>query len=146
MILSFCRGPSSDQDSLIWETESRRITVQGQPRQIVHKAPISKITRVKWIRGVAQEAEHLLCKHKALSSNSTPALPFLPYPPAKKDCPQPSLADLLSSGIKMETHLLSTAPPAAPLLKHDLSSPCCSILSFLLNKKFPVTLTSKVHE
>jgi hypothetical protein len=28
--------------------------VQGQPRQIVHETPISKITRAKWTGGVAQ--------------------------------------------------------------------------------------------
>jgi hypothetical protein len=33
---------------------------------------ISKITRTKWTEGVAQAVEHLLCKHKALSSNSSP--------------------------------------------------------------------------
>jgi hypothetical protein len=31
--------------------------------------PIFKITRTKWTRGVAEVTEHLLCKHKALSSN-----------------------------------------------------------------------------
>jgi hypothetical protein len=31
--------------------------------------PISKISRAKWIESVAQGLEHLLCKHKALSSN-----------------------------------------------------------------------------
>jgi hypothetical protein len=31
--------------------------------------PISKITRVKWTRGVPQVVEYLLCKHKAQSSN-----------------------------------------------------------------------------
>jgi hypothetical protein len=34
--------------------------------------PISKITRVKWTRGMAHAVEHLLCKHKALSSNFSP--------------------------------------------------------------------------
>jgi hypothetical protein len=46
--------------------------VQGQSRQIVGVTPISKITRAKWIRGVAQVVEHLPCKHEALSSNSSP--------------------------------------------------------------------------
>jgi hypothetical protein len=30
--------------------------------------PISKITRTKWTGGVAKVVEHLLCKHKTLSS------------------------------------------------------------------------------
>jgi hypothetical protein len=34
--------------------------------------PISKITRAKWTGGVAQKVESLLCKHKALSSNTSP--------------------------------------------------------------------------
>jgi hypothetical protein len=42
-----------------WEAEIRRITVQGQPRQVVHKAPFSKITTAKWTGGVAQEVERL---------------------------------------------------------------------------------------
>jgi hypothetical protein len=33
---------------------------------------ISKITSVKWTGGVAQAVEPILCKHKALSSNSSP--------------------------------------------------------------------------
>jgi hypothetical protein len=33
---------------------------------------MSKITIAKWIRGVAQAVEYLLCNHKALSSNSSP--------------------------------------------------------------------------
>jgi hypothetical protein len=32
------------------EAEIRRIVVRGQPRQIVPKTPISKITRAKWTR------------------------------------------------------------------------------------------------
>jgi hypothetical protein len=43
--------------------------VGGQPRQIVHETPISKIMEAKWIGGVAQVGEHLLCKYEALSSN-----------------------------------------------------------------------------
>jgi hypothetical protein len=43
-----------------WEAEIRRITVQGQPRQIAGETPISKITRAKWTGGVAQAVEHLL--------------------------------------------------------------------------------------
>jgi hypothetical protein len=34
--------------------------------------PISKITREKWTRGLAQVVEHLVCKCKAQSSNSCP--------------------------------------------------------------------------
>jgi hypothetical protein len=32
----------------IWEVEIRRIVDGGQPRQIVHEIPISKIARTKW--------------------------------------------------------------------------------------------------
>jgi hypothetical protein len=46
--------------------------VQGQPEQIVHETPICKITKTKWTGGVAQAGEHLLCKHEALISNSSP--------------------------------------------------------------------------
>jgi hypothetical protein len=53
-----------------WEAEIGRIMVQGQPRQFV-RFPISKIMRTKWTGGVTQEVECLLCKHKALSSNSS---------------------------------------------------------------------------
>jgi hypothetical protein len=50
-----------------------RIVVQGQPGQIVHKTPsISKIPRAKWTGSMAQVVECLLCKHEALSSNSSP--------------------------------------------------------------------------
>jgi hypothetical protein len=38
---------------------------QRQPRQIVYETPISKITRARWTRAVAQVVEHLLCKHEA---------------------------------------------------------------------------------
>jgi hypothetical protein len=55
-----------------WEAEIWRIMVQGQPRQTVHETPISKITRAKWTGGVTQAVEHLLCKHKTLSSNPSP--------------------------------------------------------------------------
>jgi hypothetical protein len=34
--------------------------------------PISKITREKWTRGVDQVKEHLFCKRKALTLNSSP--------------------------------------------------------------------------
>jgi hypothetical protein len=50
-----------------WETEVRKISIQGQPRHIVWKTPISKITRAKWTRGVAQMVGLLLCKCEALS-------------------------------------------------------------------------------
>jgi hypothetical protein len=55
-----------------WEVEIRRIVVWGQPRGIVLKTPISKVTRAKWTGGVAQVVEWLLCKCKALSLNSGP--------------------------------------------------------------------------
>jgi hypothetical protein len=45
-----------------WETEIRRIAVQSKPSQIVCETLISKITKSK----------HLLCKHRALSSNPSP--------------------------------------------------------------------------
>jgi hypothetical protein len=54
-----------------WEAEMR-IMVQDQPRQIVCETPISKIKRAKCTGGVAQAAEHLLCKYEALSLNSSP--------------------------------------------------------------------------
>jgi hypothetical protein len=47
-----------------WESEIKRIEVQGQPKQSVYETPISKITRAKWTGGV-QAVEHLLCKHEA---------------------------------------------------------------------------------
>jgi hypothetical protein len=46
--------------------------VGGQSEQIVLETPISKITRAKWTRGVAQVVHGLLCKCKALSSNPSP--------------------------------------------------------------------------
>jgi hypothetical protein len=52
------------------EVEIGKVKVQGQPGQIVLKTPISKITKAEWT-GVAPEVQHLLCKHKALSSNSS---------------------------------------------------------------------------
>jgi hypothetical protein len=52
-----------------WEAEIRRITVQGQPKQIVHKTTISKIARAKQTGHVALSVEHLFCKHKTLNSN-----------------------------------------------------------------------------
>jgi hypothetical protein len=55
-----------------WEADIRRIMVQGHPKQIIHKNPISKITRAKWTGGAAQAIKHLFCKHEALSSNLNP--------------------------------------------------------------------------
>jgi hypothetical protein len=55
-----------------WEAEIWRIKVWGPPRQIVQETPISKITRAKWARGVAQAVEFLLYKCKGLSSNTSP--------------------------------------------------------------------------
>jgi hypothetical protein len=39
-----------------------RISVQGQPRQIVPKTLTSKITKAKWTGGMAQTVELLLAK------------------------------------------------------------------------------------
>jgi hypothetical protein len=44
---------------------------------------ISKITTAKWIGGVAQAAEYLLCKHEALNSN--------PIPPKTKQNKKPEI-------------------------------------------------------
>jgi hypothetical protein len=60
-----------------WEAEIGSIKVQGQPRQIAHEIPISKITSAKWTEVVAQSIEYLLfkpflCKQEAMSSNSNP--------------------------------------------------------------------------
>jgi hypothetical protein len=49
--------------------EVGRITVQGQPSQVFLNILTSKLTRAKWTGGVTQMIGHLLCKHKALSSN-----------------------------------------------------------------------------
>jgi hypothetical protein len=46
-----------------WEAEIWRITVQGQPGEIVCETPISKITRA---------TEQLLCRCEALSENPSP--------------------------------------------------------------------------
>jgi hypothetical protein len=43
--------------------------VLGQPKQIVHETPISKIIRTKWTRGMDLSVEFLFCKRKALSSS-----------------------------------------------------------------------------
>jgi hypothetical protein len=56
----------------IYEVKIRRITVQGQSRQVVHKTPSSKITRAKWTESVAEAEEYLLWKCEALSSKSSP--------------------------------------------------------------------------
>jgi hypothetical protein len=55
-----------------WEAEIGRIAVQDQPRQIALKTPMPKITRAKWTGGVVQVVEHLLCRCRVLSSNSSP--------------------------------------------------------------------------
>jgi hypothetical protein len=55
-----------------WEAEIGRIVVQGQPRQIVHEIPISKIIRTKWTAGMAQVVECLVRKGKGLNSNRPP--------------------------------------------------------------------------
>jgi hypothetical protein len=51
----------------IWEAEIGRVKVPGQPRQIVHRDAISKITTGR----VVQVPEHLSSKCEALSSNSS---------------------------------------------------------------------------
>jgi hypothetical protein len=57
-----------------WEAESRRIVVQGQPKQVVWETPpICKITQAQWTRGVAQADKHLLCKHEAQFPTPLPA-------------------------------------------------------------------------
>jgi hypothetical protein len=55
-----------------WEAEFRIIKVQDQPRQMVGKTSISKITRAKWTGGVAQAVECLLCKREALVQTPVP--------------------------------------------------------------------------
>jgi hypothetical protein len=50
-----------------WEAEIWRIVFQGQLEQIVHRDPISSITRAKWTGSVAQALECLLCKCEVLS-------------------------------------------------------------------------------
>jgi ABC-type transporter Mla maintaining outer membrane lipid asymmetry ATPase subunit MlaF len=53
-----------------WEAEVGRITVQGQPRQIVHETPISKMD---WRHGSSSRMPALqVCKLEAMSSNSSP--------------------------------------------------------------------------
>jgi hypothetical protein len=41
---------------------------------MVYKIPICKISRTKWAGDVTQVVEQLLCKHEALSSNSSPII------------------------------------------------------------------------
>jgi RNA polymerase-interacting CarD/CdnL/TRCF family regulator len=53
------------------EAEIRRLSDQGQMGQIVHETTFQK-TSTRRTGGVAQVAEGLLCKFKALSSNSSP--------------------------------------------------------------------------
>jgi hypothetical protein len=65
----------------IWETEMRRIAVQGQHVEIACET-ISKITRAKWTGDVAQVAEHLLCK--VLTSNPSPTKTNQQTPPKKQ--------------------------------------------------------------
>jgi hypothetical protein len=54
-----------------WEAEIRRIEVQGWPGKMVHETASPKVAREKWAGGVVQVVECLLCKHEALSSNSS---------------------------------------------------------------------------
>jgi hypothetical protein len=53
-----------------WEAEIGRITVQGQPGQIVHETPFPKNnqSKIDWRTG-SSDTECLLCKCEALSSN-----------------------------------------------------------------------------
>jgi hypothetical protein len=50
-----------------WDSEYQSLR---PARENSSQVPISKIKRAKWSRGVTQVVEHLVCKHKALSSNS----------------------------------------------------------------------------
>jgi hypothetical protein len=63
------------------EAEIRRIAVQSQPGQIVHKIlsrknPLQKraggVAQGVHTRDVVQAVENLLCKHQALNSNPSP--------------------------------------------------------------------------
>jgi hypothetical protein len=52
-----------------------RLTLGGQQFTVTlgkEQDPISKTPRTKWIGGVVQAVEHLLCKSKALNSNPNP--------------------------------------------------------------------------
>jgi hypothetical protein len=55
----------------IWEAETGRIAIQGQPGHIVHE-PISKITRAEWTGDVAQAIEYLFYQWETLSANLSP--------------------------------------------------------------------------
>jgi hypothetical protein len=55
----------------IWEAEIRRILSLRPDWANSLKNFISKITRAKWTGGMAQAIECLLCKCKALSSNTS---------------------------------------------------------------------------
>jgi hypothetical protein len=55
-----------------WEAEIRRISIQGQPKQIVLETPSPKLICAKWTGGVAHAVECLLCKCQALSTNHSP--------------------------------------------------------------------------
>jgi hypothetical protein len=52
-----------------WEAEIRRVMDSSTARANSSQDLISKITKAKWTAGVPQAVKHLLCKHKALSSN-----------------------------------------------------------------------------
>jgi hypothetical protein len=54
-----------------WDQEDHSLRSAWKKKS--SRDPISKITREKWTGGVAQAVQHLLCKHKALSSNASPA-------------------------------------------------------------------------
>jgi hypothetical protein len=52
-----------------WEAEIERTVVWGQLRQIVCETPITKLTRTKWIVGVAQGVQCMLWKQEGLNSS-----------------------------------------------------------------------------
>jgi hypothetical protein len=56
-----------------WEAEIRKIAVQSQPRQIVHKTLPLKYTTRNRAGGVAEVVEHLPSKCEALNSNPSTA-------------------------------------------------------------------------
>jgi hypothetical protein len=86
-----------------WKAEIVRIKVEGQPRQTVHKTPISKITTAKWTGDMAQMLECLFCKCKPVSSNlcSTNKIYALPRFPSLCDQEKPK-PKLLPSSQKWE--------------------------------------------
>jgi hypothetical protein len=57
-----------------WEAEIRRITVQGQPGQIIQETLSWKYPAWKRAGEVTQVIEHLPSKHQALSSNPSPTI------------------------------------------------------------------------